>query len=119
MWYSQTGFQGGCLSSLGKLRIASLFFADDMVPLASSDRKLQPALGQFAAKYEAVRMRISTSASEAMAVCQKTLDCSHWVGGGGEYLWVLSTSEERMEQEMEKQIGAVSINEGIVVVQRD
>jgi len=35
----------------GDLRIASLLFADDVILLATSDRDLQHALGQFAAKF--------------------------------------------------------------------
>jgi len=57
----------------GDLRIASLLFADDVVLLATSDRDLQHALGRFAAGCEAVGMRVSTSKSEAMVLCRKTV----------------------------------------------
>jgi len=52
----------------GDLRIASLLFADDVI--MTSDRDLQDAQGQFAAECEAVGMRVSTSKSEAMVLCQ-------------------------------------------------
>jgi len=52
----------------GYLRIASLLFEDDVVLLAISDPDLQHALGRFAAKCEAVGMRVSTSKSEAMVL---------------------------------------------------
>ncbi len=63
--------------SLGDLRIVSLLFADDVV---SSDRDLQHALGWFAAECEVVGMRVSTSKTEAMVLCWKTVDCFLWVG---------------------------------------
>jgi len=64
----------------GDLRVASLLFADDVVLLATSDRELQHALGWFAAECEAVGMRVSTSNSEAMVLCRKTVECSLRVG---------------------------------------
>jgi len=51
-----------------------------VVLLATSDRDLQHALGQFAAECEVVRMRVSTSKSEAMVLCQKTVEYSLGVG---------------------------------------
>jgi len=41
----------------GGLGIASLLFADDVVPLASADHDLWHLLGRFAAKCEAAGMR--------------------------------------------------------------
>jgi len=86
-----------------------------MVLLATSDRDLQHALGQFAAKCEAVRMRVSTSKSEAMVLCWKTVECSLQVGSellpqGKEfkYFGVLFTSEGKMEREIDRWIGAAS-----------
>jgi len=64
----------------GGLGIASLLFADDVVLLASSDCDLRHSLGRFAAKCEAAGMRVSTSKSEAMVLCQKPVDCSPQVG---------------------------------------
>ena len=97
------------------LRIASLLFGDDVVLLATSDRDLQHALGWFAAECEAVGMRVSTSKSEAMVLCRKTVECSLWVGSElmpqakeFKYLEVLFTSEGKMEREMDRWIGAVS-----------
>ena len=99
----------------GDLRIASLLFADDVVLLATSDRDLQHALGRFAAECEAVGMRISTSKSEAMVLCRKTVECSLRVGSEllpqakeFKYLGVLFTSEGKMEREMDRRIGAAS-----------
>jgi len=86
----------------GDLRIASLLFADDVVLWATSDRDL-------AAECEAVGMRVSTSKSEAMVLCQKTVECSLLVGSElllqvkeFKYLWVLFTSEGKMEWEMDR-----------------
>jgi len=94
------------------LRIASLLFADDVVLLVTSECDLQHALGQFAVECEAVWMRVSTSKSEAMFHCW-TVECSLQVGSEllpqmkeFKYLRVLFTSEGKMEQEMERQIGA-------------
>ena len=99
----------------GDLRIASLLFADDVVLLATSDRELQHALGRFAAECEAVAMRVSTSRSEAMVLCRKTVECSLRVGSEllpqakeFKYLGVLFTSEGKMEREMDRWIGAAS-----------
>ena len=47
-----------------------LLFADDVVLLASSEHDLQRALEWFAAKCEAVGMRVSTSKSEAIVLCR-------------------------------------------------
>lgn len=99
----------------GDLRIASLLFADDVVLLASSDRDLQHALERFAAECEAAGMRVSTSKSEAMVLCRKTVDCSLRVGNESlpqvkefKYLGVLFTSEGRREREIDRRIGAAS-----------
>ena len=93
----------------------SLLFADDVVLLATSDRDLQHALGRFAAECEAVGMRVSTSKSEAMVLCRKTVECSLRVGSEllpqakeFKYLGVLFTSEGKMEREMDRRIGAAS-----------
>ncbi|TWW61031.1 hypothetical protein D4764_05G0011210 [Takifugu flavidus] len=67
-----------------------LLFADDVVLLVLSARDLQRSLDRFAAACEAAEMRISTSKSEAM------------------YFGVLFTSEGRMEQEIDRRIGAAS-----------
>ena len=57
-------------------------------------------------------MRISTFKSEAMVLSQKRVDCPLQVGGESllqveefKYLGVLFTSEGKMEQEIDKQIG--------------
>ena len=108
----------------GDLRIASLLFADNVVLFATSDRDLQHALGGFAAKFEVVGMRVSTSKSEAMVLCWKTVECS--LQGGSDllpqvkefkYLGVLFTSEGKMEREMDRRIGVASAsNAGAVSV---
>ncbi|KAK0143837.1 hypothetical protein N1851_017957 [Merluccius polli] len=63
----------------------------------------------------AVRMRVSTSKSEAMVLCRKTVDCSLWVGSEllpqvkeFKYLGILFTSEGKMEREMDRQIDAAT-----------
>jgi len=91
----------------GDLGIASLLFADDGV--ASSDCDLWHSLGRFAAEFEAARMRVSTSKSEAMVLCRKPVNCSHQVGTEAlpqvkefKYLGVLFTSEGKMEREIDR-----------------
>lgn len=54
----------------GGLRILFLPSVDDMVPLVSLTNELQFALGYFSAEGEAAEMRISTSMSEEMFLCQ-------------------------------------------------
>ena len=90
-------------------------FADDVVLLTALDRDLQHALGRFAAECEAVGMRVSTSKSEAMVLCRKTMECSLRVGSEllpqakeFKYLGVWCTSEGKMEREMDRRIGAAS-----------
>ncbi|KAI3360341.1 hypothetical protein L3Q82_014656 [Scortum barcoo] len=61
-------YQGAVKRWFVDLRVASQLFADDVVLLASSDCELQHALGWFAAEYETLRMRISTSKSEAIVL---------------------------------------------------
>ncbi|TWW53400.1 hypothetical protein D4764_0262180, partial [Takifugu flavidus] len=96
-------------------RIASLLFADDVVLLASSARDLQLSLDRFAAACEAAGMRISTSKSEAMVLDRKKVECLLRVKEEilpqveeFKYLGVLFTSEGRMEQEIDRRIGAAS-----------
>jgi len=48
----------------GNLRVASLFFADDVVLLASSSQYLQHALEGFTAQCEAAGMKVSSSKSK-------------------------------------------------------
>ena len=99
----------------GDLRIGSLLFADDVVLLASSGRDLQLSLERFAAECEATGMRISTSTSETMVLSWKRVECSLRVGNEilpqveeFKYLWVLFTSEGRMEHEIDGRICAAS-----------
>ncbi|KAG1932899.1 hypothetical protein F2P79_020886 [Pimephales promelas] len=95
----------------GDYTISSLLFADDVVVLAPSYQDLQHALERFAA----AGMRISTSKSEAMVLSRKRVACPLQVGGEilpqveeFNYLGVLFTSEGRMEQEIDRRIGAAS-----------
>nr|XP_049578940.1 vacuolar protein sorting-associated protein 4A isoform X1 [Syngnathus scovelli]XP_049578941.1 vacuolar protein sorting-associated protein 4A isoform X1 [Syngnathus scovelli]XP_049578942.1 vacuolar protein sorting-associated protein 4A isoform X1 [Syngnathus scovelli]XP_049578943.1 vacuolar protein sorting-associated protein 4A isoform X1 [Syngnathus scovelli]XP_049578944.1 vacuolar protein sorting-associated protein 4A isoform X1 [Syngnathus scovelli]XP_049578945.1 vacuolar protein sorting- len=99
----------------GDLSIASLLFADDVVLLASSGRDLQLSLERFAAKCEAVGMRVSTSKSESMVLDRKRVECPLRIGDEilpqveeFKYLGVLFTSEGRMEREIDRRIGAAS-----------
>ncbi|KAK3535008.1 hypothetical protein QTP70_001967 [Hemibagrus guttatus] len=99
----------------GDHRISSLIFADDVVLLASSGLDLQHALGRFAAECEAAGMRVSTSKSEAMVLDRKKVVCTLQVGGEVlpqveefKYLGVLFTSEERMDREIDRRIGAAA-----------
>ena len=97
----------------GSHRISSLLFADDVVLLAPSSQDLQHVLGWFAAECEAAWMRIGTSKSNAIVLDQTKVACSHRVGGEllpqveeFKCLGVLFTSEERMEREIDRWIGA-------------
>uniref|UniRef100_A0A8C6PHS8 Reverse transcriptase domain-containing protein n=1 Tax=Nothobranchius furzeri TaxID=105023 RepID=A0A8C6PHS8_NOTFU len=99
----------------GGLRIRSLLFADDVVLLASSKRDLQLSLERFAAECEAAGMRISSSKSETMVLIWKRVECLFRVGDEVlpqvvefKYLWVLFTSEGKLEREIDRRIGAAS-----------
>ncbi|KAK3525229.1 hypothetical protein QTP86_024952 [Hemibagrus guttatus] len=99
----------------GDHRISSLIFADDVVLLAPSSLDLQHALGHFAAECEAAGMRVSTSKSKAMVLDRKKMACTLQVGGKVlpqveefKYLGVLFTSEERMDREIDRRIGAAA-----------
>ncbi|TWW77720.1 hypothetical protein D4764_12G0011100 [Takifugu flavidus] len=88
---------------------------DDVVLLASSARDLQLSLDRFAAACEAAGMVISTSKSEAMVLNRKKVECLLRVKEEilpqreeFKYLGVLFTSEGRMEQEVDRRIGAAS-----------
>ncbi|TWW77646.1 hypothetical protein D4764_12G0010360 [Takifugu flavidus] len=89
--------------------------SNDVVLLASSARDLQLALNRVAAACEAAGMKISTSKSEAMVLNRKKVECLLWVKEETlpqmeefKYLGVLLTSEGRMEQEIDRRIGAAS-----------
>ncbi|TWW67374.1 hypothetical protein D4764_02G0004150 [Takifugu flavidus] len=84
--------------------IGSLLFADDVVLLASSARDLQLSLDRFAAACEVAGMKISTSKSEAQLEKEEILPQVEEF----KYLGVLFRSEGRMEQEVNRRIGAVS-----------
>ncbi|TWW63115.1 hypothetical protein D4764_03G0001230 [Takifugu flavidus] len=95
--------------------IGSLLFADDVVLLASSARDLQRSLDRFATACEVAGMRISTSKSEAMVLNWKKVKCLLQVKEEilpqveeFKYLRVLFTSEGRIEQEIDRRIGAAS-----------
>ncbi|KAK3516227.1 hypothetical protein QTP70_006372 [Hemibagrus guttatus] len=99
----------------GDHRISSLIFADDVVLLAPSSLDLQHALGCFAVECEAAGMRVSISKSEAMVLDQKKVVCTLQVGGEFlaqveefKYLWVLFSSEGRMDCEIDRRIGAAA-----------
>lgn len=49
----------------GGLRVRSLLFVDNMVPLASSNTDLQHTLEKFVAECDAARTKIGTSKSKA------------------------------------------------------
>ncbi|TWW81090.1 hypothetical protein D4764_01G0009050 [Takifugu flavidus] len=90
-------------------QIGSLLFADDVVLLASSARDLQRSPDRFAAACEAAGMKISTSKSEAMVLNRKKMECLLLPQVEEfNYLGVLFTSERRMEQEIDRRIGAAS-----------
>ncbi|TWW59137.1 hypothetical protein D4764_06G0006670 [Takifugu flavidus] len=83
--------------------------------LASSACDLQLSLDQFAAACEAAGMKISTSKSESMVLNGKNVECLLRVKEEilpqveeFKYLGVLFTSEGRMEQEVDRRIGAAS-----------
>ncbi|TWW56354.1 hypothetical protein D4764_08G0003410 [Takifugu flavidus] len=97
----------------GDLRIGSLLFALDVVLLASRD--LQRSEDRFTTACEAAGMKISTSKSEAMVLNWKKVECLLRVKEQilpqveeFKHLGVLFTSEGRMEQEIDRRIGAVS-----------
>ncbi len=58
------------------LRIASLLFADYVIPMASLVCDPQHSLVQFTAKCEDSGMKISISKSEAMVLSRKPVDCA-------------------------------------------
>ncbi|TWW75469.1 hypothetical protein D4764_13G0001310 [Takifugu flavidus] len=96
-------------------QIGSLLFADDVVLLVSLARDLQLSLDRFAAACEAAGMKISTSKSKAMVLNRKKVECLLRVKEEilpqveeFKYLGVLFTSEGRMEQEIDRWIGAAS-----------
>ncbi|KAK3530195.1 hypothetical protein QTP86_018065 [Hemibagrus guttatus] len=93
------------------VRIASY----DVVLLAPSNLDLQRALVRFAAECEAAGMRVSTSKSKAMVLDRKKVACTLQVGGEVlpqveefKYLRVLFTSEEKMDRENDRRIGAAA-----------
>uniref|UniRef100_A0A8C6KZX9 Reverse transcriptase domain-containing protein n=1 Tax=Nothobranchius furzeri TaxID=105023 RepID=A0A8C6KZX9_NOTFU len=99
----------------GGLRIRSLFFADDVILLASSERDLQLSLERFAAECEAAGMRISSSKSETMVLIWKRIECLLQVGDEVlpqveefKYLGVLFTSEGKLEREIDRRIDPAS-----------
>uniref|UniRef100_A0A8C6KZ86 Reverse transcriptase domain-containing protein n=1 Tax=Nothobranchius furzeri TaxID=105023 RepID=A0A8C6KZ86_NOTFU len=100
----------------GGLRIRFLLFADDVVLLALSERDLQLSLEWFAAECEAAGMRITSSKSETMVLIRKRVECLLWVRDEVlpqveefKYLWVLFTSEGKLDQyEINRRIGAAS-----------
>ncbi|KAI3351388.1 hypothetical protein L3Q82_020196 [Scortum barcoo] len=120
-WYSVGGAplsvaRGRRESGLGTTGFHLCFLQDDVVLMASSGQDLQHVLERFAAECEAAGMRISTSKSEAMVLDRKRVACPLQVGGEVlpqveefKYLGVLFTSEGKMEREIDRRIGAASM----------
>ncbi|TWW74379.1 hypothetical protein D4764_14G0003810 [Takifugu flavidus] len=87
----------------------------------SSWRDLQRSPDWFAAACEAAGIKISTSKSEAMVLNRKKVECLLRVKVEEfKYLGVLFTSEGRMEQDIDRRIGASSavirtLNRSVVV----
>ncbi|KAK3522284.1 hypothetical protein QTP86_001721 [Hemibagrus guttatus] len=99
----------------GDQRISLLLFVDDVVLLAPSSLDLQHALGHFVAECEMAGMRVSTSKSEAMVLDRKNVACTLQVREEYlpqveefKHLGVLFMSEERMDHELDRWIGAVA-----------
>lgn len=65
--------RGEGIVRFGDLGVASLVFADDVVLMTSSVNDLQHPLGMFVLDCDAAEQRDSTSKSEAIVLCQKTL----------------------------------------------
>ncbi|TWW73438.1 hypothetical protein D4764_15G0008320 [Takifugu flavidus] len=105
----------GKAPGVDKIRLEFLKALDVMMWLASSDCDLQRSLDRFAAECEAAGMRISTSKSEAMVLNRKKVECLLRVKEEilpqveeFKYLGVSFTSEGRMEQKIDRRIGAAS-----------
>ncbi|TWW62709.1 hypothetical protein D4764_04G0013560 [Takifugu flavidus] len=84
---------------------------NNVVLLASLACDLQRSQDRFAAACEAAGMRISTSKAEAIVLNRKKVECPKKILPQVEefkYLGVLFTSEGRMEQEIDRRIGAAS-----------
>ncbi|KAK3564292.1 hypothetical protein QTP86_012012 [Hemibagrus guttatus] len=95
--------------------VRSLYNRSRSLVRIASCLDLQHALGRFAAECEAAGMRVSTSKSEAMVLDRKKVVCTLQVGGEVlpqveefKYLGVLFTSEERMDREIDRRIGAAA-----------
>lgn len=63
---------------LGSLRVMALLFANEAVLLPFLVN-YEPALERFTAEYELAGIKISTSKSEVLVLCQKTVLCLLWV----------------------------------------
>lgn len=86
-----------------------------MFLLVSLSHDLQCALGWFLAGYEAAGLRVSTSKYEAKVLSQKSVVCFPKVGNEilpqaekFNHLRIMFMGEGRMEQSLDRQIGAVS-----------
>ena len=87
----------------GDLRIGSLLFADDVVPMLHRNRDLQLSLERFATECEAAGMGISTFKSEAMVIDRKRVECNLLVGEK-----IFTQAEEFKYLGINRQIGAAS-----------
>ena len=107
--------QADVCATIGNCKISRLLFADDLVPLSSTESGLQRSLNSFADVCYTVGMKISTAKTEVLHLSRNPDQCILQVNGATmkqvekfKYLGVAFTSGGRQDEELDTRIGKAS-----------
>ena len=107
IWMDKLTRTDECLT-IERCKISRLFFADDLVLLASLESGLQKALNGFAAACDIAGMKISSSKTEVLRLSRIPVQCSLQVSGVSlrqvenfRYFGVAFTSDGRQDEELD------------------
>ena len=94
--------------TIGRCKISWLFFASDLVLLASSESGLQHALNGHEAACDIAGLNISSSKTEVLHLSRNPVQCFLQVGGVSlkqveefKYLGIAFTSDGRQDEEFD------------------
>ena len=113
-WIDKCSLADAC-ATIGNCKISRLLFADDLVPLSSTESGLQRALNSFADACNTAAMKISTAKTEVLHLSRNPDQCVLQVNGATlkqvekfRYLGIAFTSDGRQDEELDTRIGKVS-----------
>ena len=113
-WIDKYSHTDEC-ATIGNCKICRLLFADDLVPLSSTESGLQRALNTFADACNTAGMKISTAKTEVLHLSRNPDQCTLEANGAtlkqvndSKYLEVAFTRDGRQDEELDTRIGKVN-----------